>query len=499
MKFKTMSKAALVLALGVMTSTVLALDYKESFEQLLVDGLAQYINVPGGITNAPNWYSGPNEQSYVTNNVTYALDGGISGPISGANTHALRLNTEGETLTNTFNTAETSFQYEPIWLDTVVQFVTSEDLPSGLADDNKIKLALYALAGETSTNLAVYHGTFDDGLFGNTNTVTDIAIDPEKWYRVTVELRADEGPFEWSEEAQAFSIKINGQLVEVSENAYGSDWMDMVDSDTPPAGGSWFLSAGRYGGEPTVIEALAFQGTGYIDDLCLVATDPFYSPPTGEGFLITQTVGANGWANPADVEIQIAVGGSTSIVYTASDWYRIQALTVNGSDVVEAAGERSYEWTVTEADDDYEIDVSFTQTGSYGSESLSQDVLDWLTTNQYGEDNITWLDTLAMAHLLDVDPTAAETFSFAIESIVVDSDVNVKVKLLVDGQGHQSINGALVLYSRASLTEGEWVATDQVVIPGPEVFDANGEKVFTFQDAAANKFYKAVIEAYVEE
>ena len=490
MKFRNMARAALTLALGVMTTTVLALDYKESFED---DSVGWTVNEPGTMTNAVNWYAGPNDQSYVTNGVTYVLDGGISGPISGisgANTHALRLNTEGDTLTNKFSTVETTFESDPIWLDTVVQFVLSEDLPTGLADDVDVKMALYALAGETSTNLVVHHAIYDEGFLA-TNTVTDIEIDPEAWYRVTVKMAAGETMHEIP---QAFSIMVNGQLVEVTENAYGADWLDTFEM-TPAGAGSWFLSAGTEGSYPSAIESLAFQGTGFIDDLCLVDTDPFAIPPSGEGFLITQNVGANGAANPAG-EIQIADGGTTSIVYTADDWYRIQELKVDDVAVTEAAGLRSFEWTLVDADANHTVDVSFGQTTSYGEESLSGDVVNWLVTEGYDEDDVNGLIPLATAYLLDADPTTTTSYSFTVDSIVVDSDVKVAVKLLVNDAPHQGINGALVLYGRASLTEGDWVATGQMEIPGASVFDVNGVKEFTFTDADPDKFYKAVIETY---
>ncbi|MDD5705454.1 MAG: hypothetical protein PHR35_05980, partial [Kiritimatiellae bacterium] len=352
------------------------------------------------------WYSGPNDASYVTNmTYTYSPVTGVSYPLTNsAHSRVLRLNTEGDTLTN--DVANGTFTGGTIWLDTMVQFVPSEDLPTTLTNDNTIKAAVLAYASETSTNLVVYHGTYAAGVGASnrTFTTTSKVIDPGAWYRLTVAMAGVTSDNTW----EAFQVRVDGVLL-TNSAAYGDDWNDVFTTTGPSANGTWFLTAGRgiggNSGAPTEIQSLGFQGTGYLDDLVVTNADPFYvAPPLGENFLITQVIGAHGGADPDETSITIAAGGTTTIVYTAAQWYRIAALDVNGTPVAEAAGTNEYAWTIANADKNYSNNVSFKALGSYSNAYET-----WFIANGWTEAEIAAGDTdgipLDTEYLLNTDPT----------------------------------------------------------------------------------------------
>jgi hypothetical protein len=271
---RKLARAALTLALGMMAGGVLGertdtntVPYAESFE-----GTAGGLwgnGMPVATTNG--WYSGENDLSHITN-LTYTPPS-ISAPLKDAeHTRFLRLQTEGDTLTNKL--ANASFAGGDIWVDTLVQFVVGEDLPN-LAGDNNIKMAAMVWAQENgSTNLVVYHGTWDleNSCWGDPHfAVIDGDFDPSLWYRLTVQLQSIES---LDGNAEAFRVLLNGQDV-TSTNAYDAGWAE-VYQNSAPTGGVWFLSAGCGGASATRIDSLCFQGTGGIDDLVVTRSEPTF-------------------------------------------------------------------------------------------------------------------------------------------------------------------------------------------------------------------------------
>ena len=99
MKYADMAKAALVLALGVMTSTVWAEDpqYAEGFES---------VSTATNLLNAsvtPPWTGGADDVSTVVAGTPDEPTVGYPLPAA-AHTKVLQLNTEGGTLTNSLTT-----------------------------------------------------------------------------------------------------------------------------------------------------------------------------------------------------------------------------------------------------------------------------------------------------------------------------------------------------------------------------------------------------------
>lgn len=487
MKFSRIAKAALTLALGVVAGVAFAarsdvngIDYAEDFE-----------SNPGGfwangvptMAQTNGWYAGTADQSYVTN-MAYTLPGDVESPISGpTSTRVLRLNTEGATLTNEFDNP--SFASGKLYMDTLVKFVVSEDLPTAISNTH-IKTAIFLKADGAVTNLYVYHGTKSGGVFtygAPTFTAITNTLALGEWVRVTVALDAITG----DDSLEAFQVFLNGQAV-VSANGYSATgWK----TDAAPDGGSWFISAMRRaaGGSPNnYVDSLAFQGTGFIDDLVLNNDNPFV--PAVTFFTITQNVGANGSENPAGA-VTIASGASTTLVYTANSWYRINTLDVDAVNVPAATGAASYNLTLGPVTANMVVDVDFVaatpaQTGypvgipnswldDFGSEGFTQD------TDGIG------IDT---EYLLNTDPTANTTYSFDVTSVKSAADsVEVKVVLTRDTV-HGNVNGTLRLYGRASLTSGSWGLIGSTDVTGW----TGAEQTYTFTDTANTKFYKAVIE-----
>jgi hypothetical protein len=452
------------------------------------------------VATTNGWYAGAGDLSYVTN-MTYVLPDGFSTPISGisgydSTARVLRLNTETATLTNQIAEATSDFQAAPIWLDTMVQFVTTDSHPE--ITDNTVKLALYAYVGESSTNLAVYHSYFVVGSgFITTNTDTGVAVDPALWHRVTVELQHEEGGEGYAANGlQAFRMKLNGQLVTLNgAPAYGDSWYDTVDSGGSPAGGAWFLSAGDPGNETAkAIDSLAFQGTGYLDDLVLRKTDPYVIAPVGQEFLITQVISdpAHGFASPAG-EITVQQGGSTQIVYTASDWYRITSLTQDGVEKLTITPTNAFTWSVSDVQANISNEVTIAPLAhGYGNASTA-----WLST--WSEAQIAAGDSdpydVDTEYLLNTDPTADSDVAFTVTAITAEAgagtDVKVTVKL-TRTTDLGDINGTLWLYGTDDLD----VPFEKIAGQFIEQADFDGDvEEFTFNEATdAKKFYKAVIE-----
>jgi hypothetical protein len=222
-------------------------------------------------TNMANWSSTTDDQSMVTN-MTYSYGGTLPSWPSGT-AKILKLNTQGAILTN--NLVSTSAT-NGIYMDTMVQFVPSDTTPATCTtgDTYNVKLAIFANA---SSNLVVYHG-YDKGssaLGSNGLTVLPNVMDAAQWYRLTVRYKFHT---DGNNSAAMFQVKVDGVLI-TNSAAYADGWETYLDTHTgawPPSldpNGTWFLaseSANRQN-----VTAVAFQGTGYIDDLLVSTSDPF--------------------------------------------------------------------------------------------------------------------------------------------------------------------------------------------------------------------------------
>lgn len=474
MKYTDIAKAALVLVLGVMTSTAFAANlYEETFEGPAANS---------AITNHAGWKGGADDVSKVVVTNTYTGTKLLADP----HTKVLQLNTEGGVLTN--DITDVSFSSAARYVDTLVKFVPSEDLPAFDAAGD-IKVAVYAYVKEvqaspliTATNLAIYHGFYNDGDSVPTNTVTDLPVNPNSWYRLTIELanRSDYPAF------QGFRILINGVPL-TNDAAYATDdWSTLDQGATAPGDGTWFLSAANKGN--VTVATVQFKGTGFIDDLAVTAEDPFPTGPTT--YTVTQSIGGNGSGNNPNASFTVNVGSTTSLTYTAAEFYRIATLTTNGITVSGAIGNASATVVVSSAN---AVTSTFAIVSGYTAGNVS-----WFNANGWGEGDIVAnalsYDTLQM---LNVAPTnAAAGGTITIEAIEVVGD-DVKVTVFIDRTMSIGANivGTLKLYGAATL-EGGFTAIGAGVTIGGDLDGTQDDirKEITYVMAGGMKFYKAVIE-----
>ena len=482
MKYTDIAKAALALVLGVMTSTVLA-------DPVLQEGFEGFGN-DYAITNHADWAGGEDDASTVVpSNYTYTAS---SRPLPNPHTKVLKLNTEGGVLTNTLATAQ-SFAAANLYVDAMVKFVPSEEL-ADLGTDQDIKVAVYAYVKEiqadpliTSTNLAIYHGVDDQNgpapQFFVTNTVTDIAVDADAWHRLTIELANGSGdPIR-----QAFRVFVDGVPV-TNAVAYQDDWNAVVNEADEPNDGPWFLSAGNLGTIITDVAALQFKGTGYIDDLVVTATEPAFEAGA-EPFEVTQVIGAGGSSSEPTLSFEVEANTSTSLTYTANEFYRIATLTTNAQAIGAAVGAEFY---TVEVDSATAIDVTFAILAGYGYDTTN---VAWFSANNWTEEDIVAGD-FAQLEMLNVAATnAAAGGAITINDIVMDGN-DVKVTVAIDRtMSLGKINGTVCLWGWDTLggAATKVGSVDASIVGSLLPADEDIEHTFTFT-GVTQKFFKAVIE-----
>ncbi len=197
-------------------------------------------------TNLPGWSTTDNNLSVVTTNgydytaTTRPLTNSVTP------TNVLQL-VEGGMLSFT-NGAANNFwvTYGTVYVDAMVKFVLSDGAPAESSIPPDTKIAIFA---NSSSNLVIRHGV----AAGVTNSVTDTVIDPEAWYRLTVDMIADDAvPYVRAQ------VRVNSNIV----------------THTNADGDTLFRSALESGDDSdTILTAVSFQGSGFIDDV-VVTRDP---------------------------------------------------------------------------------------------------------------------------------------------------------------------------------------------------------------------------------
>lgn len=187
--------------------------------------------------NLSKWFAGSAEdQSTIT----------TEGPCNGS--QALKLQTEGGTLTNQFfstlfDDINDARENAKVRFEANVKFVASDTLDCGVEGGGDAKFALYAYAPDGgTTNLVIVH-KYDDVV---TNEVTDVEIDTENYTSIVVEYRTDT-----VNEESFFSVTVGGEPVT----------SDLAEDDI------WFMTINGAGSED--ITSLCFKGTGMVDDLAI--------------------------------------------------------------------------------------------------------------------------------------------------------------------------------------------------------------------------------------
>lgn len=154
----------------------------------------------------------------------------------------------------------------PIFFDSVVQF-TATDVATAPSAEDKLLVWLYASEGvdadnpgifgetEAITNLVITAGYYEGSTLLTTNYLTNVAIEPESWHRLTIKSSFTGGFVK-------FGVWVDGTTAVTVDGV--SEFYSLVE-DTKL----------NY----NVLTGVAFDGKGAVDDLVFTATDPFYVPP----------------------------------------------------------------------------------------------------------------------------------------------------------------------------------------------------------------------------
>lgn len=238
---------------GVFALSASATQYVADDFEAVVDGgttngaadmsIAVYKSQPYGTSNEFTnnvWYAESDDASkLVAGTPNYV---GIR-PMAGSDQNlVLNLETNGKTLvrTNDNNSAH-NFMTTPVYVDTLIKFTPSEDNPSLDSMDASVKAAVFV---NVSSNLVIYH---KDGDLAKTMTDTGLFIDPAQWYRLTIMLSQDSG-------TPLFKVYLNGSAV----------------TNGAPIADEWYVVAS----DEQTLSAVAFQGTGMVDELVVTDVEP---------------------------------------------------------------------------------------------------------------------------------------------------------------------------------------------------------------------------------
>lgn len=401
----------------------------------------------------------------------------------------LNLNTAGATLSRQLGdyddsthefTAGASFESDPIWVDTMIKFVKSDETPTSIPAD--VKLAMWV---DADNYLVIYSATMDDEgtILDPVATTTTIAIDADSWYRVTVETIAiDSSIF-------ASRVWVNGVAVDglVSDELWegsaitGQVWFPSVDTTSP------------------TLKYVSFKGTGAVDDLTVSYTEATFSDAPASftltiGFdseLLTVTAGEGAIADGA------TVNSGTAITVTANDWYQITAVEANATAVADGLADLSGRVTTTSftaiangADAAITIAANKYSDGTFGANNApAGKAADWGLANSI---STTDFDTYYNQYLLNVAPEA----STAIEIKKVemgDSAATITVEAAA-GVDWSTINGALTISVSEDLAN--WVdlpADAEGITVTPDADNAN-QATITIALPEGNKYFvKALV------
>ncbi len=264
-----------------------------------------------------DWTEGPVAEQLAGKGWSAGADDASTIAIDAVQGNVLNLNTEGATLQANFDNAD--FQDDPLYVDAMVKFVVSEDDPASIPDDVKIAFWLNA-----SSNLVVYHGAVSGStIIPATTVLENIELDPANFYRLTVETDFD------GDSIAAYKVSLNGEAIE-SEEAYTDEWRDELGGTVP--GGNWFLAKNT--DDPHSINALAFQGTGMVDDIYVGDVNPIISNWTltlgdteNGGFTTNGAPAAAG-------EYAFEIGTEVVVAAVPAVGYKVATFTADGVAVV---------------------------------------------------------------------------------------------------------------------------------------------------------------------
>lgn len=221
--------------------------------------------------------------------------------------------------------------------------------------------------------------------------------------------------------------------------------------------------------------------------------------PLGGGdevsYLLTAYLNGHGTQNglTETITVEVPSGASTSVVYVASQWYRIEALTANAAAVADAAGQTAYTYEIASMSEDVTLDVTFSEWAARPNPTVP---VSWLSSWTEAEVAAGDGDSLSVEdeYLLNTDPTVDTTVSFAFSAFTSADDTMTYTVDLERSENDVAItlpvNGLLSIYGSTT------VGGTYSAIPGGSLsgaFDGKTSETFSLP-ADTTRFYKAVIE-----
>lgn len=425
-----------------------------------------------GATETTNflWVAdGLDASKIIATNSTYS--GTRPGTNSAPAEYVLDLATEGSTLTrhvigdDGVSTGKLFTVAAPVYVDTLIQFRPSEDTPTIGAD---VKVAVYV---NINSNLVVYHGM--DGADPTNSVFGTIAINPEQWYRLTIQMTG------YDENTPACKVYLDG------ENLTHANAIDDV----------FFLTAGSGG---STLNAVAFQGTGLVDDLA-VANDADFGGTSAILLTLAYDAGLGSvLTNGAAVGNGGKVESGTLLTINAAEWHRLLSVTGDGDAAYVGETGLASCTGIVSATAAANVTVTFTNvTGSVsmgeGGPSVdAEDLAKWatqkntpaLTETEVQENAELWYDE----YLLNIAPNEAAS-TIEITSITVGAtDATIVVTASSTAVDFSDINGTLNVYTTDDLGTAFGLAGSFNITPG-----ANGTATVTVP-LAGGSFIKATVE-----
>ena len=224
--------------------------------------------------------------------------------------------------------------------------------------------------------------------------------------------------------------------------------------------------------------------------------DELEAPPSSF-FMVYSVVGPNGThsvgGNPLEM-FEVDPGDSTNIVYMANEWFRIDTVMTNGVAVDAVAGLPVYTQALANIQGDISNHVTFADATAEEAGLANSNLLVWAKGWYSNEADARDDDNLLDDYLLNLDPMDSYDIGFEIETITVDTNVTVEVKLS-DGVDplDTTVNGDLKIYGKTALDDVAWVEIAVATVSGAD-FDAGGHYMVGPFDPGSHRFFRAVIE-----
>ena len=226
-----------------------------------------------------------------------------------------------------------------------------------------------------------------------------------------------------------------------------------------------------------------------------VGADQNNAPLTFALTVVKAGNGKSSLTNGSYVSVSVPAGATTQVVYTANEWYRINAFVANGIPVDTAAGLPVFTQAIANISGNVSNMVSYAmatplQTG-YTNVPTS-----WLTNwpSALVQSNLDAYSIQAK-YLLGLDPTVSNTYSLSMDKLYVSgSNVIAEVKRNVTGAlAADGMHGLLILQGATTPWDSGFTNILSTAVTGATVFDGTGHRAFTNAVDGSARYYRAII------